>query len=87
MREKIRKKAFFKKMPNAICVWKGKETAFSCTGCFGQKSGGSEQPKPGNTIKNSGFRGSCQKPKLTPFFSGKGALGCVKKWVLLTVFF
>ena len=86
---KIKKKDFWQKLADTICVRKGEKTRiFVHTICFGQKiflaQNSVNQKK---TIKISGFSRNCPKAKMTPFFGKRCFLTWVKKWVLLTVFF
>ena len=71
-----------------VSVREKKKRAFSCTlSVLAKNFFGPKTVQTRKNYKNSGFSGNCPKPKMTPFF-GKGCfLTCVKKWVLLTVFF
>ena len=43
--------------------------------CFGQNLCGAKTAKTRKHYKNSGFRGDCLKPKMTPFFDKKIGMG------------
>ena len=78
---------FLQKLPDTICVRKGEKTRiFVHTICFGQKSFGPKQCKPGKTIKIVVSAEIGQTKNDTFFWKKVFFLTWVKKWVLLIVF-
>ena len=77
---------FWQKLPDTICVRKGEKTRiFARTICFGQNFLGPKTVKTRKHFKNSGFRGKCPKPKMTPLFD-KGFFDIGEKVGFTTVF-
>ena len=70
---KKKKKTCWQKLPNTICVWKGENTAFSCTlSVLAKISFGTKAVKTKKHHKIRVFGGNCLKPFLNKVFFGMG---------------